>query len=160
MSLLITPADSAFSKCVRERAEWFCERCGTHYEHKPQGLHCSHYMGRGNWSTRFHPSNGVALCYGCHQYVGSRPNEHSDLVWKLRGITTVDSLRALSSSPARGLRKQVAAIAKHYRGELKRLQQYRAAGIVGWLDFEIAPQCPDFELATFRQAMGDDVCAT
>jgi len=158
MSLLITPADSAFSRCVRERAEWFCERCGTHYEHKPQGLHCSHYMGRGNWSTRFHPLNGVALCYGCHQYVGSRPNEHSDLMWRLRGIVVVDALRELANKPARGLRKQTSAIAKHYRQELKRMQALRANGTVGTLEFSIAPQCPDFAVPDFRQAMGDDAC--
>ena len=157
MSLLITPADAAFSKCVRERAEWYCERCGTHYEHKPQGLHCSHYMGRGNWSTRFHPANGLALCYGCHQYVSSRPNEHSDLMWKLRGIVVVDALRELANKPARGLRKQVAAIAKHYRNELKAMQAKRADGVVGTLEFAIAPQCPDFDTVHWRQAMGDDV---
>lgn len=156
MSLLITPADAAFSKCVRTRAEWFCERCGTCYEHKPQGLHCSHYLGRGNWSTRFHPLNALALCYGCHQYVGSRPNEHSDLMWKLHGIVVVDGLRKLASQPARGLRKQVAVIAKHYRDELKRLQALRAEGAVGRLEFALAPLCPDFERLDYRQAMGDD----
>lgn len=156
MALLITPADSAFSKCVRERAEWYCERCGTHYEHKPQGLHCSHYMGRGNWSTRFHPSNALALCYGCHQYVGSRPNEHSDLIWGIQGVVAVDALRALANKPATGLRKKVSLIAKHYRYELKRMQGLRQGGIVGRLEFLLAPQCPDIDTPTWRMAMGDD----
>jgi hypothetical protein len=44
------------------------------------GLHCSHYYGRGNWSTRFEPDNCVSLCYGCHRYLGSHPAEHSDFI--------------------------------------------------------------------------------
>ena len=28
------PADTAFSKCVREAANWCCERCNTQYERR------------------------------------------------------------------------------------------------------------------------------
>lgn len=46
-------------------------------------LHCSHFIGRANWKTRLEPSNAMALCYGCHRYVGSRPIEHREL-WEKR----------------------------------------------------------------------------
>ena len=42
MAIKITPADTAFSKCVKERADWKCERCGTQYQEGDRGLHCSH----------------------------------------------------------------------------------------------------------------------
>ena len=46
-------------------------------------LHCSHYFGRSNWRTRCEPANAMALCYGCHQFVGSNPSEHHEL-WNKR----------------------------------------------------------------------------
>ena len=39
-----TPADKAFSDCVRSASEWTCERCHTYYEEgRRMGLHCSHF---------------------------------------------------------------------------------------------------------------------
>jgi hypothetical protein len=156
MALLITPADSAFSKCVRERANWTCERCGRETPlDKRMGLHCSHYIGRGNWSVRFHPLNAVAHCYGCHQYLGSRPNEFSDWMVEKVGLATTAELLRLSKQPARGLRKQVATIAKHYRNEHKRQELERKAGAMGRLEFDLSPICPDITIIDWREAMGD-----
>lgn len=72
----ITPADSWFSKCIRARAKWRCERCEKQYDQSSTGLHCSHYFGRGNWSTRFDPDNCEALCFGCHAEMGANPHDH------------------------------------------------------------------------------------
>src|SRR5690349_13419351 len=66
--------DYWFSLCVRQRANWHCECCGNYYEPwigkngEPAnpGLHCSHYIGRANYATRFEPLNVFAHCYGCH----------------------------------------------------------------------------------------------
>lgn len=157
MSLLITPADSAYSKCVRERAEWTCERCGTYYpEGKRMGLHCSHFMSRGNWSTRFHPMNAFAHCYGCHQYLSSRPTLFSDWVVERLGITTVDGLIRLSHEPARGLRRRVKEIGTWYRAQHKAQQADRANGATGRIEFDACPILPDFPVVNFRTAMGDD----
>ena len=78
MGIKITPADSWFSKCVRQRANWRCEHCGTQYDTSSTGLHCSHFHGRGNWATRFHPENARALCFGCHSKMGANPFEHTE----------------------------------------------------------------------------------
>lgn len=72
----ITPADKYFSKCVRKRAHWRCERCGGSYTPSCSGLHCSHFHGRANWAVRFHPDNASSLCYGCHSFMGANPHEH------------------------------------------------------------------------------------
>ena len=135
MRLLITPADTAFSRCVRERAEWRCERCGVEHPPPTQALHCSHYFGRGNWGTRFSPSNAAALCFGCHRRLGSSPDEHQ--AWQLErlGTAEIDRLRALASAPAYGIRKHIKAIARHYRDEFGRMQQQRIAGVTGRLEF-------------------------
>ena len=69
--------DKVFSDAVRVRDKWTCQRCSRYYpKGKRQGLHCSHFYGRAKYSTRFDFDNAEALCYGCHQYLGSHPEEH------------------------------------------------------------------------------------
>ena len=52
MAIKITPADTAFGKCVKERA-LRCERCGTQYQEGDKGLHCSHGISRGQWGLAY-----------------------------------------------------------------------------------------------------------
>jgi hypothetical protein len=138
----ITPADKYFSLCIRERANWHCERCGSYFaEGRRMGLHCSHVHGRGKWSVRFDPQNATALCYGCHRYMGSQPLQHMDWIEARLGRVDYDALseRAQDASRGRLARKSVKAIATHYRQEQRRMQALREAGdtgrieIVGWL---------------------------
>lgn len=151
MALLITPADTAFSWCVRERANWRCERCMKQYDRDDpnarKGLHCSHWMGRGNWSTRFNPLNGFSHCRGCHQYFSARPALFTDWVIERHGEEVADKLKALSNKPAKGLRRRVGEIAKWYRQENKAQLEKRKEGHTGWLPFVIAIQVPDIEMA-------------
>ncbi len=78
MKIKIRPNDTIFSNYIRERDNWTCQRCGKQYDKSStsdrQGLHCSHYWGRGHEGTRFDPDNCIALCYGCHRLWG-----HGDL---------------------------------------------------------------------------------
>ena len=68
MSVKIKAEDSLFSKIIKLRDSWTCQRCGTHYHEGDRGLHNSHFIGRANKSTRFEKDNCDALCHGCHQY--------------------------------------------------------------------------------------------
>ena len=69
--------DKVFSNAVRVRDKWTCQRCHKFYpEGKRQRLHCSHFYGRAKYSSRFDFDNAEALCYGCHHYLGSHPEEH------------------------------------------------------------------------------------
>lgn len=61
-------ADILFSQFIRERDFWTCQRCNKYYEPPTQALHCSHFISRGNYATRFDPENCIALCHGCHRY--------------------------------------------------------------------------------------------
>jgi len=71
----IDRADYYFSKYIRTRDKWTCQRCRRQYPINSQGLHCSHYYGRAKESTRFEPDNADCLCYGCHQHWGSADRE-------------------------------------------------------------------------------------
>ena len=63
-------ADDLFSKYIRARDNYTCQRCHRYFENGI-GLDNSHYWGRGNQTTRYDPDNCDALCRGCHEYAGS-----------------------------------------------------------------------------------------
>lgn len=64
----ITPADAAFSKYIRKRANYCCEKCGKQYAPNDKGLQCSHHFSRRYHNIRFDPDNALALCYNCHVF--------------------------------------------------------------------------------------------
>lgn len=73
-----------------------------------KGLHCSHFKGRGKEATRFEPLNADAMCYGCHRYFTSQPDEH--LAWQIqtKGEDTVNKIILLSNTYAKKDRKSEA----------------------------------------------------
>jgi len=79
MAIKRTKWDVVFSNYIRYRDDWTCQRCNKKYPEKSQGLHCSHFYGRRSWATRIEPCNAMALCFGCHQHVGSFPKDHVEL---------------------------------------------------------------------------------
>jgi len=135
----ITPADKYFSYCVRERAEWRCERCGTYHQPPTRALHCSHFEGRGNWAVRFEPDNGIALCMGCHLLVGARPGLHSGLHAEIFGKYAADIVKEKSQDLmlAKEIRrtKGKGEIAKHFKTEYERMMDLRAQGVGGRIEF-------------------------
>lgn len=130
-----TPADDAFSKCIRERANYCCERCGKNHRQNPQALDCSHHHSRGNWSIRFDPNNAESLCYGCHSLVGGTEerrkevltDDQIDYLWERKRDTELGKLARKT--------KGKGEIAKHYRDELVRMRSLRDAGKKGRIEF-------------------------
>lgn len=61
VKIRLDPNDVLFSKMVRER-DGRCMFCGS----TEKSLQCSHFWGRSNKATRFHPLNVEALCFYCH----------------------------------------------------------------------------------------------
>ena len=116
-----TPADAWFSKCVRARARFCCERCGAQHDENSQGLHASHHHGRGNWSIRFNPLNAEALCYGCHSLVGGTEERRAevlteqerDVLFELKADTSLG--REYRKTKGKG------AISKHYKEEYEKI---------------------------------------
>lgn len=78
--------DKLMSLWIRERDNWTCQRCATKFTPPTNGLHHSHFVGRGNKSTRWLPENGVALCYGCHSHLdGAGREEYREFMLKRLG---------------------------------------------------------------------------
>lgn len=133
-----TPADAAFSNCVRERSNWTCERCGTKYEDgNTRGLDCSHFGGRASKATRYDPKNAFAHCRGCHQWLSSHPDQfvqHYDDVFG-EGERYLLRRRRDSADIGRRAHREGPEIAKHYRGEFERMRTLRRDGVTGRLEF-------------------------
>lgn len=98
MRIKIDKADIAFSKYIRTRDNWTCQRCKTKYPEKHQGLHNSHYFGRGNECIRFDPANCDALCWGCHQAWDNNKEDYRDFKIKQLGEKGFKDLRRRASS--------------------------------------------------------------
>lgn len=131
-----TAADAAFSKCIRERSGWTCERCGAQHQQNSIGLHCSHFHGRGKWSVRFDPGNAFAHCYGCHQYLGSRPNEFTN--WAIEklgeGLFEIILERAQDTRLGRIAKREAKEIARYYRDQHKDMLAKRDLGVDGRIE--------------------------
>lgn len=95
MNIKTTNLDRLFSQYVRARAGWRCERCGA--QPARQGLHCSHIFSRRHKGIRWHPSNAVAHCYGCHSYLGGNPSVFNEWARNYLGSDTLESLRQESA---------------------------------------------------------------
>jgi len=65
--LKLLSEDTRFSKYIRDRDNWRCQRCWTKYEEGSRSLQCSHFWSRKRWTTRFDPRNCDTLCCGCHR---------------------------------------------------------------------------------------------
>ena len=121
LNIKILAADTWFSKCVRESANWICQRCKSQHEEGTSGLHCAHFMSRGKWSTRFDPSNVAALCYGCHSFLDRNPHEKLKWFEAYLGKRVADAMIEKSEDTRHGLKKLKKEIASHYRAEYKKL---------------------------------------
>ena len=138
--------DVWFSLCIRERADWTCQKCGKKYEPwytekgipANPGLHCSHYIGRGNYSVRFDPMNADAHCYGCHSKFEGNP--HAFSTWKTEQLGGIlyDVLieKSEDSSLGKIARREKAQIAEHYKAEFERMRKLRSEGKIGRINFQ------------------------
>ena len=138
--------DYFFSLCVRERAEWTCQCCGKKYEPwtgingQPAnpGLHCSHYIGRANYATRFDPLNVFAHCYYCHSKFEGNPHVFREWVLEKLGQTKYDILIEKSQNLMLGkqARQEKQQIAVYYVSVFAQMQYRRSTGVIGHLMFE------------------------
>ena len=135
MAVKIKPADSAFSRCVRESHDWTCERCNAQHERGSIGLHNSHIYSRRHRTIRWCKDNTQALCYPCHSWFGGSPADSGAWITELLGEPFIDLLREKRDTKMKISKLEEKEIAKHYRGELKILEAKRATGQAGYIDF-------------------------
>ena len=116
--LKIFPSDSIWSKYIRTRDNWTCQRCDKKYAPPTSALHCSHFWSRGNWSVRFDFFNCQALCYGCHSYLGGNPQEHREFILNKLGQEEFDALQKRRNTPLKSGQKKY-LLSKEFRKEVQ-----------------------------------------
>lgn len=121
-----TTADAAFSDYIRARAGYRCQRCGTQYKAKSNGLQCSHNFSRRYYNIRFHPDNALALCHNCHNYWFSKDiTEAARFLEETVGKNKLAELERLKNQPdatKKPPQSQLDAIAEHYQQLIKTIQ--------------------------------------
>lgn len=92
LKIKISALDKKFSHYIRSKANFTCERCFMKHTPPTSALHCSHFHGRRKMSVRFDPENVSALCFGCHLYFTSQPDQHREWFRKRLGEKRYDAL--------------------------------------------------------------------
>ena len=93
MKIKLRLSDILFSKYIRARDNWTCQRCHTKYPESHRGLHCSHWQRRGKENTRHDPENTIALCMGCHLLWEGPTEEYTAFMEKRLGTERLKALR-------------------------------------------------------------------
>lgn len=93
--------DDIFSRFVRERDGWQCQRCRRFYRHAPGGLDCAHIFTRSRHNTRWLSKNAIALCKGCHKFWAHKyPDQFRD--WNIERMGEVEYTALRYRSEMRG----------------------------------------------------------
>jgi hypothetical protein len=90
-------ADRQFSRFIRERDDWRCQRCRQAHSRKSVELHSAHMFGRGKPATRFDPENACALCVGCHQHLDTHPDLKREFFRNRLGDEAFEALQLRSN---------------------------------------------------------------
>lgn len=128
--------DILFSKLVRERAGWVCERCGRYFpEDKRGGLHCSHFYSRRHVGTRWLPDNAAAHCFACHQRLGENPLEFTEWVERHLGKGRAEQLQQRVNTICKLTRAQKGQLYEVLKAEYDKMLAERNKGVKGRIEF-------------------------
>ena len=136
MAVKIKPADTAFSRCVRESHDWTCEKCLSKHEKGSMGLHNSHIFSRRHRTIRWCKENTQCLCFACHSWFGGNPADSGLWILNLLGEGFLDRLREKRDIKMKISKPEEKVIASHYREQLKIIEGKRNGGQTGFIDFE------------------------
>jgi hypothetical protein len=127
--------DRAFSKLVRESADYVCQNCNKQYRHDTRLAHCAHVHSRKHRATRWHVDGAICLCASCHRRYTDFPIEWTDFVRRHLG----DERSTLVCKLAHTIRKYTKAekqeMLVHYRAQFKYLERRRMQGETGYIEF-------------------------
>jgi hypothetical protein len=136
----LSAADIAFSQCVRAAHDYTCQKCGIQKlptgRRGGSGMECSHRYSRRHRTIRWAKDNADCLCSGCHRWFGENPIEA--VAWLVEKVGEGE-LRLLMEKREQRFKvpkSEEKEIAKHYREQLKILEQKRLDGVTGYIDFE------------------------
>ena len=114
-------ADIWFSKCIRARDKYTCQRCFRVYPPDSTALHCSHHFSRRHRTVRFDCLNAISLCFSCHQWFGGNPYEAAIWLEDEVGIEILEIIREKKDMKIKVPKSEEKLIAKHYREQHKLL---------------------------------------
>jgi predicted restriction endonuclease len=117
VKIKLTSLDKDFSKIVRRLAGFKCEYCGKTVH--PQGLHCSHFIGRRYRNTRWDVRNCASLCMGCHNHMHDFASDHRAFFVQRLGSDGVEELERLARS---GNKVDMEQIKKELKEKLRLLE--------------------------------------
>ena len=139
MAIKRDKVDAIFSKLIRERADWSCERCGKHFPSRggkeAMGLHCSHLYSRRHTRTRHDPDNAVAHCFTCHQWLGENPVDFANWIEDYIGVGRLEILSEKAHSECKMTKKDKEAQYQHLKAEYSRMMALREEGQQGRIEF-------------------------
>ena len=122
MKLKIDKRDTIFSKLIRTRDKWTCQRCGRKYEEGSQGLHCSHFFSRRHRGTRWDMDNACAHCMGCHSFLGGNPIEFTEWIKQFLGQDVFERLRMKAMKVTKFTKADLEWIYQDLKAQLKELE--------------------------------------
>lgn len=117
-----TQEDQLVSQLVKFSSDYGCQHCGKSFKGEPELLHCSHWKGRANKSTRYHPDNVFAHCMWCHSDLEQSPAKFDRWVIMTIGEERADEINRLSKRPMKIKDHHEKELRTHFRAELKRIQ--------------------------------------
>jgi len=130
MGIKIKPADKAFADCLKTAHDYTCERCGN------QGrMELSHVYGRRHRTIRWCKDNGNCLCHYCHRQWHEDPLDSFYWFDEKYGEARRNFLTEKMHNRVKVSKLEEKDIAKHYREQLKLIEQKRLDGECGYIDF-------------------------
>ncbi len=130
MAIKITAADRSFADCVKAAYDYTCEVCGI------QGrMETSHIHSRANRNIRWCKDNAIPKCHTCHRWWHQNPTESGIWFRKKYGDNYADLLVEKKNLYVKVPKTEEKEIAKHYREQLKIIEDKRKEGQTGYIDF-------------------------
>lgn len=133
MKIRANKIDRVFSRLIRVRDEFTCQKCGRQHAENSQGLHASHFFSRRHQSTRHDPDNACAHCMACHQYLGENPIVFQSWIRTYLGDVRYSELCFRANQIVKRTQADKDALYAHLKSELARLEDQRAQGATGVL---------------------------
>jgi hypothetical protein len=131
MKIRIDKRDTIFSKIIRLRAKWNCERCGRYFPFG-NGLQCSHFFSRRHQSTRYDPDNAAAHCFACHMRLGSNPIEFTAWIKQYLGDVRYEALQLRHNTIVKRTKVELEELYQHLKEQLVALEANPDHMVVGY----------------------------
>ena len=116
LRIRIDPLDELFSRYIRLRDNYTCQRCGV----KSKNVQCAHFHSRRKQQVRFDPDNACTLCMGDHLYLDSNPLEKVEFFQNRLGQVKFDLLNSRARITFPRPDKKMLTI--YYQQQIKKLE--------------------------------------